>query len=149
MMRVSFDTNMLIYAVSDSDPDKQRLAQNLIGQTARLNGLIVQQVYGEFFNYCARKKILGKETVLEQVAQWQKIFPPVATAAKDHPAAFDLAHRYQLQFWDALILHVAASAGVDTIFSEDMQNGFSVRGLQVINPFDPINQAFIQTFINS
>jgi predicted nucleic acid-binding protein len=146
-VRPSFDTNILIYAIGDTEPEKKKLAQQLIVCGAGLNAILTQQVYGEFLNLCLKRPILSRERAAQQVAEWQEVFPPVPTSAKDQIAAFNLACRYQLQYWDALILHVSAVAGSDVLLSEDMQNGFLANGVRVLNPFDETNQTYIQTLL--
>ena len=52
--------------------------------------------------------------------------------------ALSLVADHKLQYWDALIICAAAEAGCVLLFSEDMQHGFSARGLTIVNPFaDP------------
>jgi predicted nucleic acid-binding protein len=38
--------------------------------------------------------------------------------------------------WDALIMSVAAENKCRLLISEDFQNGFTWRGVTVVNPFD-------------
>jgi predicted nucleic acid-binding protein len=40
-----------------------------------------------------------------------------------------------LQMWDALILVVAAEQHCRIVISEDFQDGFTWRGVTVVNPF--------------
>jgi predicted nucleic acid-binding protein len=46
-----------------------------------------------------------------------------------------LAQRYQLQWWDALILEAALRAQADVLVSEDGQHGQRFGKLMVDNPF--------------
>lgn len=49
-----------------------------------------------------------------------------------------IAERYQLSFYDALIVAAALAAGCDTLFSEDMHDGLVIEGrLTIRNPFGP------------
>ena len=50
-------------------------------------------------------------------------------------AALDLAVDHRLQFWDALIVTVAAEARRRLLLSEDMPDGFLWRGVTVVIPF--------------
>jgi len=44
--------------------------------------------------------------------------------------------RYQLSFYDSLILAAASEHGCRAVLSEDMQHGFKLdNGLTIINPF--------------
>ena len=50
--------------------------------------------------------------------------------------AFDLAERYRLQFWDAVIISVCDAHGVSALFTQDMQDGQRIGGLRIVNPFN-------------
>ena len=49
-------------------------------------------------------------------------------------AALELQERYQISFWDALVIHAAQTAGVATLYSEDLSDGQQYGGVQVRNP---------------
>jgi predicted nucleic acid-binding protein len=55
------------------------------------------------------------------------------TALVEH--AWKLQDRYQLSFWDALIVAAAKFGGCNFLLSEDLQSGQDFDGLLVINPF--------------
>jgi hypothetical protein len=50
-------------------------------------------------------------------------------------AAADLATDHQLGIWDSVILSAAAEAGYRLLLSEDLQEGFTWKGVTVTNPF--------------
>ena len=50
-------------------------------------------------------------------------------------AALEIERRHALSFWDALIVQAASSAGLETLYSEDLGHGQHYGGVQVINPF--------------
>lgn len=52
-------------------------------------------------------------------------------------SALQLATEHRLQIYDAIILASAVQAGADILLSEDMQHGFTWRGVAVVNPFAP------------
>jgi predicted nucleic acid-binding protein len=58
-------------------------------------------------------------------------------------AATDLAADHQLTIWDATILAAAAEAGCRLLLSEDMQGGFTWRGVTIVNPFAAIPHALL------
>ena len=51
-------------------------------------------------------------------------------------AAMDLVADHSLSIWDAIILAVTADSGCRLLLSEDLQDGFTWRGVTVANPFD-------------
>jgi len=51
-------------------------------------------------------------------------------------SAMDLTVDHQISMWDALIMSVAAENKCRLLISEDFQNGFTWRGVTVVNPFE-------------
>jgi predicted nucleic acid-binding protein len=49
--------------------------------------------------------------------------------------AIALAQRYQISYYDAQIIAAAKRIGAKIVYSEDLNNGQSYNGVQVINPF--------------
>lgn len=48
--------------------------------------------------------------------------------------ALDLEARYQISFWDALVVHAAQASGADVLYSEDLSDGQQYGSVQVVNP---------------
>jgi predicted nucleic acid-binding protein len=40
-----------------------------------------------------------------------------------------------LSFWDALVVVAAARSGAKRLYTEDLQNGQMLLGVEVVNPF--------------
>ena len=55
--------------------------------------------------------------------------------ADTHAAALDLARDHGLAFYDALVVAAAIEGRCDILYSEDMQNGRTIGGLAIVNPF--------------
>jgi predicted nucleic acid-binding protein len=56
----------------------------------------------------------------------------------DYPAireAAKLSADRQLSFWDSLILVAARRSGARRIYTEDLQDGQTILGVRVVNPF--------------
>lgn len=49
--------------------------------------------------------------------------------------ALELEERYRISFWDALVVHAATVAGVETLYSEDLSDGQWYGAVRVKNPF--------------
>jgi predicted nucleic acid-binding protein len=50
-------------------------------------------------------------------------------------AAATLSRRHQLSFWDAMIIRSAAELRCDTLWTEELNDGQAVEGVQLSNPF--------------
>lgn len=56
-----------------------------------------------------------------------------------HEAGLDLAKRYGLSVYDAMIVAAAVGAGCDVLWSEDLHHGLLMDGqLRIANPFQAI-----------
>ena len=136
---IALDTNILVYA---ADVKERRVqAQSLVRNAAVAGGIIPAQVLAEFTNVCRRKLDLDAAAIARLLAQFRAAFPSPSTTADDVIAAAHCAHRYQLAYFDALICTVARNAGATTLLSEDMQDGGSINGVRILNPFNVANAA--------
>ena len=134
-----YDTNILLYAVSDeeSEAPKRAVARALVAR--REFGLSVQ-VLQEFYVNVTRSKAVRRNPLMTRaqgqlavVALMRKtIAPNTPTILLD---ALALHQRFALSFWDASIVAAAKSLDASTLYSEDMQHGQSIEGITIINPF--------------
>ncbi len=133
------DTNVLVYAHDVSAGDKRARARSLIEhlwQTER--GCLSTQVLQEFCVVSTRRgpSPLHREKAAQVVAQlshWLVHRPTVDSIL----SAMRLQSRYQVSFWDALILESALELGCTTIWSEDLNPGQAYGAVTVVNPFLP------------
>lgn len=138
-MKIALDTNILAYIAgferSSSDSAKVERARVTVEQLVRYNELIVvTQVLGELYNLLTKGGIARREA-RDIVGLAESKYLIVAGTRSCFQDAFDLATDHKLQFWDSLILSTAANAGCALLLSEDMQDGFTVRGMTIANPF--------------
>ena len=49
--------------------------------------------------------------------------------------AAELSDRDAFSFWDALVLVAAARSGATRLYTEDLQHGRTVLGVEIVNPF--------------
>jgi predicted nucleic acid-binding protein len=64
-------------------------------------------------------------------------------------AAADLATNHRLGIWDAVVLSAAAEAGCRLLLSEDMQDGFTWKGITVTNPFSTLRHELLVALLDS
>ena len=60
-----------------------------------------------------------------------------------------LAEKYQMQFFDALIVVITRRAGATILISEDMQDGLEIDGLRIVNPFAAANETLLADYFGS
>jgi predicted nucleic acid-binding protein len=135
--RVFLDTNILFYAHDAADTKKQNIASSLIQNTAQTHRIIIStQVLQEFSNACIKKLGLSEADTLLLLDEFSKLDTVQVTPALIREAV-DVHFVYGYSFYDSLILATAASAGCQTVCTEDMAHGQTILGLKLINPFTP------------
>jgi len=132
---VFVDTNVLICAMDEADPAKQRAACEWRGDLWRSRqGRISFQVLQEFYAKVARQwpnsRLQARSEVRDLMA-WR----PVAVDGLILQNAWKLQDRFQLSFWDALIVAAAKFASCRYLLSEDFRGGQDLDGVLVVNPF--------------
>ena len=135
--RVTLDTNIAIYAFGDEGL-KSTIAVDILAAA----DFASVQLLNEFANVMSRKHGRAWHEVAAKVEDIRlavgSILPlDVASNAE----ALRIAARYQLNFYDALMLAVALSGGARTFYSEDMQHDMIVDDtLRIVDPFHPDHQ---------
>lgn len=139
MGRISLDTNILIHAVNAGAGDKNVRARQLLRQAALSDAVLTQQVVGEFLNVSRKMAHLNQRRLRRIAVGLCATFPIVPTPKEALFDAFDRAGRAGLQFWDSLIVTVCLNNAMRLLISEDFQDGLSINGLTILNPFNPAN----------
>lgn len=129
----------MVYAYDKSDPRKHSIAAGLlVGAINQGDGAVSTQVVGEFFNAAvARRKIMTPAEVLavvQRIAAGMKVSPIETGLVAD---AIAIHQRFQLRYWDALIIATAKQMNCIEVLSEDMTDGQDYGGIMVRNPFKP------------
>ncbi|WP_300077688.1 PIN domain-containing protein [Propioniciclava sp.] len=128
------DTNVLVYAFDASEPTKQATAQQLLSDHP--DACISTQVLLEWFSAVTRKftpplpltdAVAALETLaaLDVLPADAELVVRAARASRDH----------QLSIWDAMIIESAALGGCSTLWTEDLSDGTTLRGVTIRNPF--------------
>lgn len=129
------DTNVLAYAEGLNDSERQTQALQTIAQLPVGTPVVPIQVLGELFRVLTMKAKRPPAVAREAILSWRDAMATRDTTAMAFLAAMDLAADHRLSIWDAIIMAVAAEAGCRLLLSEDLQEGFTWRGVTVVNPF--------------
>jgi predicted nucleic acid-binding protein len=129
------DTNIFVCSVDRSAEAKHKRAQEvLIGLWNHGTGALSTQVLSEFGVNARRLGDLGWSSVQELIEPYLA-WEVVTIDRDDPPAALQLAERYQLSYWDALIVRGAIKAGASVLLTEDLSDGQVIEGVRIENPF--------------
>lgn len=135
--RAFFDTNVLVYAFDRGDARRQSIASTLLQDRFKANaGALSLQVLQEFYVVSTRKIRVPLAPAVARAAIVDFLrFPVVEPSAVHLIEAIDLSIAHGLSLWDALILTTASAAGCSLLYSEDLPDGATLRGVRIENPF--------------
>jgi predicted nucleic acid-binding protein len=132
---VFVDTNVFIYALDEADLQKQEAARIWRAELWKSRrGRISYQVLQEFYAKVTRRWPQARQQARAEVRDllaWR----PVSVDAAILDRGWTLQDRYQLSFWDALIVAAARAASCRYLLTEDLQAQQDLDGVVVINPF--------------
>jgi predicted nucleic acid-binding protein len=136
-MRVAIDTNVLAYAEGVGDAKRCGVAVGLVERLPESAVLLPAQVLGELMLVLTRKAGRTRELARDAVLGWADSFDVVDSTWASFQSAFDLSVNHEFGMWDALVMAVAAENRCRIVLSEDLQHGFTWRGVTIVNPFLP------------
>lgn len=131
------DTNVLLYAFDDRDLVKQKRAREWISQCwIRRCGRLSTQVLNEFYAN-ARKRFATAISAADARAEVRRYqaWNPWLVDQSTIDGAWAVESRYQLNYWDALMVAAAQQQACTLLLTEDLQHGQHIDKLQIVNPF--------------
>jgi len=136
--RYFLDTNVFVYAFDHSAQAKAAKAQKLIREAIRSGlGVVSYQVVQEFFNVALHR--FPKKMSLEDAQQFLAITFRPLLAVHSSPAlyseALDLQAKHHFSWYDSLIVAASIESECEVLYTEDLQHGRKVGGVQIRNPF--------------
>jgi predicted nucleic acid-binding protein len=131
--KVFLDTNIIVYAHTDVEPDKQKRAQAIISEGLTI---ISTQVLQETSNTLVKKFKHKWQDVVKVITEASLNNIVHTNASKTIFNACDIADRYKLSFYDSLIIAAALECECSILYTEDMQDTQIIEGkLKIVNPF--------------
>lgn len=130
------DTNILVYAHDRSAGDKHTRAVEIVAELWRSRrGCISVQVLQELYVVGLKRIPLAQSAVLRTILADLCLWRVHSPSGQDVLEVITLSERYQISFWDAMIVHSSITLGCATLWSEDLNSGQKIASVQVINPF--------------
>lgn len=134
---VFVDTNVLIYAHdADAGPKHEVAAASIRELWSSRRGVLSTQVLQEFYVNVTRKiaSPLPRAEAREVITTYG-VWPMIEVNVADVVRASEIEERYQLSFWDGLIVAAAEKGGAEILLTEDLSQGQRFGGVVVKNPF--------------
>jgi len=133
---VFFDSNVLVYVHDQRFPRKRETARRLYASYLYQDAIALStQVLQEFFVTITRKARLMSVGEAKNLVAYLAGLRVVTIDTGHIIAAINLHSRYQLSFWDSLIIVAAKTARAAVVLSEDMGHMQVYDGVRVENPF--------------
>jgi predicted nucleic acid-binding protein len=133
-VRTALDTNILVYAEGVNGEERKDAAVRIIRDLDEL--VIPIQALGELFTVLTRKARRPAAEARAVVLGWHDAYPVTETSSGVMLDAMELSVGHKVALWDAIMLAAAAASGCRLLLSEDMQDGFTWRGVTIRNPFN-------------
>ncbi len=136
-IRQFVDTNIIVYAHDESAGAKRDKAWALLEElwvtrSGCLSAQVLQEVYVTLTARVPRRlDTASGASVIGDLARWRVHAP----RPEDVLEAITIHRRYNIGFWDAMILRSAAELGCGVVWSEDLSSGQVYEGVRVQNPF--------------
>jgi predicted nucleic acid-binding protein len=134
--RYFVDTNILMYAHDSAAGEKHVRAKALVEELwENRSGAVSTQVLQELAVNLRRKakKPLDAKATRDIIADYLA-WHVVVNGGDSILEALELEARYQLSFWDALVVQAAHVAGAEILYSEDLSDGQRYGTVRVKNP---------------
>jgi predicted nucleic acid-binding protein len=133
------DSNVFVYLFDETDERKRRRAGQILESALQTNSAIISfQVVQETLNVVTRK-LATPMTAGDAKRFMENVLAPlfrVPASISLYSRALDVQARYHYGFYDSLIVAAALDAGCDQLYSEDLQSGQRIEGLEIRNPFE-------------
>jgi predicted nucleic acid-binding protein len=129
------DTNILFYAQDKSAGLKHERAAKIVADLWQsATGVLSTQVLQEF---CVAVRRVDRNRAIEDLRQWVERYSEWETIVNTSESirdALNLESRYQVSFWDALIIRAAQVSRADVLYTEDLNDGQVFGSVRVVNP---------------
>ena len=136
--RFFLDTNVLIYTFDAKARRKQTIARDLVARGLRdRDGIISYQVIQEFLNVALRK-FTPPMSSAQAEAYLRRVLLPLCEVFPDaelYSEALSIASKSGWGLYDSLVVASAAAGKCRVLFSEDLQSGRILHGVEIRNPF--------------
>lgn len=133
--RFALDSNILIYAEGAQDASKRDIAIALVNRLGPGHVHLPLQAVGETLRWLITRGRLDRREAVDRIEGWRERCAILPMTSEAFGQAVDLIRIHGFHVWDAVILAACAEAEIDVLLSEDMQHGFTWRGVTVVNPF--------------
>jgi predicted nucleic acid-binding protein len=136
---VFVDSNIFLYAFTqvDGQNNKEEILKHIISSKIVLKNInISTQVINEVSSNMIRKLKFSNNEVRDFISSCYNRYNVINFSEKLFIEASEVREKYNISYYDSLIISAGLQANVNILYSEDMQHNLVVNeSLTIINPF--------------
>ena len=130
--KIFIDSNIFLYAFSDKDISKQGISAEIVKQSHTIS----TQVVNEVSNNMIKKLNFSNKEIEKFISSCYMQYNIVDFSKEIFIKASIIRDKYNISYYDSLILSSAINSKCDFLYSEDMQHNQKIEKLTIINPFE-------------
>ena len=129
------DTNIFVYSLDEHDKQKKKQSRQLLQNAIREETVVIStQVLQELY-VVGTTKLKIDSILMKNILHSFENLEIVIIDTDLIKEAIDVSVLNRLSFWDALIIATAERAKCEYLYTEDLNAGQIIRGVQVKNPY--------------
>ena len=132
--KVFIDTNIWLYAFMEQDLGKSKIAREFIDKNIEYICLSTQ-VLNEICINLLRKAGYSENDIKTLINNFYQVYEIYPIEVEDCIKASDIREKFNISYWDSLIVASALNNQCTILLSEDMQHNQKIESLKIINPF--------------
>jgi len=130
------DTNLIVYAIDSSQPEKRRRAKGFLNRIINRHTLVLSP---QSLNECYQV-VTGRRSLMPRNEARLFVYALTEFCAAGYDfevteRAWQIQDRHGFSWWDCTLLASASLARCDFFLSEDLQHDREVDGLKILDPF--------------
>ena len=141
--KIFIDTNIWIYALTESklktDRWKRDISLRLLEELLSLENdiyisiQVINECHWNFFRKFVMSDVMVTKIIQENIIAISRVKD---IGLSTYVFSNEIRHKYNLSFWDSLIIASALESDCSILYTEDMQDGQVIEGrLKIVNPF--------------
>lgn len=135
MSKIFIDTNIFVYSLDEDDKQKKEQSRQLLQNAIREETVVIStQVLQELY-VVGTTKLKIDSILMKNILHSFENLEIVIIDTDLIKEAIDVSVLNRLSFWDALIIATAERAKCEYLYTEDLNAGQIIRGVQVKNPY--------------
>ena len=135
-VRYFIDTNVLTYAHLTNEREKHEIALAFLRDKMVGSSIWVStQILSEFYSSMSKNKY-AHDKIVEFISPMIHSMNVLPVTVETVEMALGIKAKYQISYWDALMLSAALESNSEIVYTEDLQHNQVIeRRLTIVNPF--------------